>query len=70
MPKRAVLLVNLGSPESTSVPDVRRYLRETGKCQIGASPDPVVVTPKTVAFELSIAGFDRLAVVLAPLGLP
>jgi len=28
MPKRAVLLVNLGSPESTSVPDVRRYLRE------------------------------------------
>ncbi|MDX2188105.1 MAG: ferrochelatase [Opitutaceae bacterium] len=28
MPKRAVLLVNLGSPNSTSVPDVRRYLRE------------------------------------------
>ena len=28
MPKRAVLLVNLGSPESTSVPDVRGYLRE------------------------------------------
>jgi ferrochelatase len=28
MPKRAVLLVNLGSPESTSVPDVRRYLAE------------------------------------------
>lgn len=28
MPKRAVLLVNLGSPDSTSVPDVRRYLRE------------------------------------------
>lgn len=28
MPKRAVLLVNLGSPESTSVPDVRRYLEE------------------------------------------
>ena len=28
MPKRAVLLLNLGSPESTSVPDVRRYLRE------------------------------------------
>ncbi|HTJ79342.1 MAG TPA: ferrochelatase [Rariglobus sp.] len=26
--KRAVLLVNLGSPDSTSVPDVRRYLRE------------------------------------------
>ena len=28
MLKRAVLLVNLGSPESTSVADVRRYLRE------------------------------------------
>jgi ferrochelatase len=28
MPKRAVLLVNLGSPESPSVPDVRRYLDE------------------------------------------
>lgn len=28
MPKRAVLLVNLGSPDSTSVPDVSRYLRE------------------------------------------
>lgn len=28
MSKRAVLLVNLGSPESTSVPDVRRYLEE------------------------------------------
>jgi ferrochelatase len=28
MPTRAVLLVNLGSPDSPSVPDVRRYLRE------------------------------------------
>ena len=28
MGKRAVLLVNLGSPDSTAVPDVRRYLRE------------------------------------------
>ena len=28
MPKRAVLLVNLGSPNSTSVADVRRYLSE------------------------------------------
>ncbi len=28
MGKKAVLLVNLGSPDSTSVPDVRRYLRE------------------------------------------
>jgi protoporphyrin/coproporphyrin ferrochelatase len=28
VPKRAVLLVNLGSPDSPSVPDVRRYLKE------------------------------------------
>ena len=28
MAQRAVLLVNLGSPDSTSVPDVRRYLDE------------------------------------------
>lgn len=28
MSKRAVLLVNLGSPNSTAVPDVRRYLNE------------------------------------------
>ena len=28
MPKQGVLLVNLGSPASTAVPDVRRYLRE------------------------------------------
>ena len=28
MPSPAVLLLNLGSPDSPSVPDVRRYLRE------------------------------------------
>ena len=28
MSKKAVLLLNLGSPDSTKVPDVRRYLRE------------------------------------------
>ncbi|HEY5079561.1 MAG TPA: ferrochelatase [Opitutaceae bacterium] len=28
MPKRSVLIANLGSPDSTSIPDVRRYLRE------------------------------------------
>lgn len=28
MPKQGILLINLGSPESTAVPDVRRYLRE------------------------------------------
>jgi ferrochelatase len=28
MSKRAVLIANLGSPDSTSIPDVRRYLKE------------------------------------------
>src|SRR3569832_620172 len=28
MLKQGILLVNLGSPQSTAVPDVRRYLRE------------------------------------------
>ena len=28
MPKTGVLLVNLGTPDSTKVPDVRKYLRE------------------------------------------
>ena len=28
MPTRAVLLLNPGSPDSTVVPDVKRYLRE------------------------------------------
>jgi ferrochelatase len=28
MPKRAILIANLGSPDSVSIPDVRRYLRE------------------------------------------
>ncbi|MFM8808743.1 MAG: ferrochelatase, partial [Chthoniobacterales bacterium] len=28
MSKKAVLLLNLGSPDSTKIPDVRRYLRE------------------------------------------
>ena len=28
MPKQGVLLINLGSPDSPAVPDVRRYLRE------------------------------------------
>ncbi len=28
MPRQAVLLVNLGSPDSPDIPDVRRYLRE------------------------------------------
>lgn len=42
MTKRAVLLVNLGSPDSTSVPDVRRYLNEF------LSDDRVLDAPKPI----------------------
>ena len=28
MSRKGILLLNLGSPKSTSVPDVRNYLRE------------------------------------------
>lgn len=42
MPKRAVLLVNLGSPDSTSVPDVRQYLREfLGDERVLDAPTPI-----------------------------
>ena len=42
MPKRAVLLVNLGSPASTSVSDVRRYLREfLGDPRVLDMPSPL-----------------------------
>src|SRR2546423_321792 len=44
MPKRAVLLVNLGSPDSTAVPDVRRYLREfLGDERVIDKPDSAFV---------------------------
>ena len=42
MAKRAVLLVNLGSPDSTSTRDVRRYLNEF------LSDDRVLDTPKPI----------------------
>ncbi len=42
MAKQAVLLVNLGSPDSTSVPDVRRYLDEF------LSDDRVLDIPKPI----------------------
>jgi len=42
MPDKAVLLVNLGSPDSTSVEDVRRYLKEF------LSDDRVIDTPKLI----------------------
>lgn len=42
MSEHAVLLVNLGSPDSTSVADVRRYLREF------LSDDRVIDTPKPI----------------------
>jgi protoporphyrin/coproporphyrin ferrochelatase len=44
MPKRAVLLVNLGSPDSTSVGDVKRYLREfLGDERVIDKPDNAVL---------------------------
>eukprot|EP01034_Spumella_vulgaris_P001488 gene1488-1970_t len=46
MSKRAVLLVNLGSPDSTSVPDVRRYLREF------LGDERVLDLPKPLRFAL------------------
>ncbi len=42
MQKSAVLLVNLGSPDSTSIPDVRSYLREF------LSDDRVLDSPKLI----------------------
>lgn len=42
MAEQGVLLLNLGSPDSTSVPDVRRYLKEF------LSDDRVLDTPKWV----------------------
>ena len=42
MPEKAVLLVNLGSPDSPSVADVRRYLREF------LSDDRVIDAPKLI----------------------
>jgi ferrochelatase len=42
MPKRAALLVNLGSPDSTAMPDVRRYLREfLGDARVLDMPAPL-----------------------------
>lgn len=42
MPEQGVLLLNLGSPDSTSVPDVRRYLKEF------LSDDRVLDSPKPI----------------------
>ncbi len=42
MTNRAALLVNLGSPDSTSIPDVRRYLKEF------LSDDRVLDIPKPI----------------------
>jgi ferrochelatase len=44
MPTRAVLLVNLGSPDSTAVPDVKRYLSEfLGDERVIDKPDSAVL---------------------------
>jgi len=50
MSKRAVLLVNLGSPDSTAIPDVRRYLREF------LSDDRVIDRPKGALRWLLLEG--------------
>lgn len=42
MAKSAILLLNLGSPESTAIPDVRRYLREfLGDERVLDTPAPI-----------------------------
>jgi len=46
MPKRAVLIANLGSPDSTSIPHVRRYLREF------LGDERVIDLPKPLRFLL------------------
>ncbi|MCH6256094.1 ferrochelatase [Puniceicoccaceae bacterium K14] len=50
MSKNAVLLVNLGSPDSTSVEDVRRYLDEF------LSDDRVIDSPKIIQ-QIVVKGF-------------
>src|SRR3954463_1769905 len=44
MPSSAVLLLNLGSPDSASVPDVKRYLREfLGDGRVIDKPDSALL---------------------------
>jgi len=50
VPKRGILLVNLGSPTSTSIPDVRRYLGEF-------LMDPFVIDSPWPIRKIVVAGF-------------
>ncbi|HTO56780.1 MAG TPA: ferrochelatase [Pseudomonadales bacterium] len=50
MPKRGILLVNLGSPTSTSIPDVRRYLDDF-------LMDPYVIDSPWLIRKIVVAGF-------------
>lgn len=54
MPSSAVLLLNLGSPDSTSVPDVQRYLREfLGDERVIDKPDNAFLRSLLVRFIIS-----------------
>lgn len=54
MPSSAVLLLNLGSPDSTSVPDVKRYLHEfLGDERVIDKPDNAFLRSLLVKFIIS-----------------
>src|SRR4051812_15000331 len=54
MPSSAVLLLNLGSPYSTSVPDVKRYLHEfLGDERVIDKPDNAFLRSLLVKFIIS-----------------
>ncbi len=54
MAKSAVLLLNLGSPDSTSVPDVKRYLHEfLGDERVIDKPDNAFLRSLLVRFIIS-----------------
>ena len=50
VPKRGVLLVNLGSPKTTAIPDVRRYLGEF-------LMDPYVIDSPWLIRKIVVSGF-------------
>ncbi|SDR65982.1 ferrochelatase [Opitutus sp. GAS368] len=59
MPSPAVLLLNLGSPDSTSVPDVKRYLREfLGDERVIDKPDNAFLRSLLVNFIISRRAAD------------
>lgn len=59
MPSSAVLLLNLGSPDSTSVPDVKRYLQEfLGDERVIDKPDNAFLRSLLVNFIISRRAAD------------